>query len=105
MPLPISVAPANGFLGTFGGGTPNQKAVAYSLDHLDMNSDSANLLINLIARPLSSIPAALDLIAPEEYGTASEISRSAARMTATMCGKSPGPGSHISAPVGSCAVP
>ena len=62
--------------------TPNQRAVAFALDNLETNGRSARLLSYLDAQPLNKLPAAFDRIAPEEYGTIYEISRSAAKMTA-----------------------
>jgi outer membrane autotransporter protein len=63
--------------------TPNEKAVAFALDHVSKNGRSAKLLNFLDSLPITSLPGAFDRIAPAEYGAIYEISRSAAKMEAT----------------------
>jgi autotransporter-associated beta strand protein len=63
--------------------TPNEKAVAFALDHVSKNGRSAKLLNFLDSLPITSLPGAFDLIAAPEYGAIYEISRATAKMDAT----------------------
>jgi hypothetical protein len=62
--------------------TPNQTAVARTLDVVVNDSGAADLIAFLDTIPVTSLPAAFDLIAPEEIGTIFEITRSAAKAQA-----------------------
>jgi autotransporter-associated beta strand protein len=62
--------------------TPNQRAVAGALDAVVNDSDAVDLIGFLNTLPLTNLPAAFDLIAPEEIGAIFEITRSAAKVQA-----------------------
>ena len=62
--------------------TPNQTAVARTLDAVVNDAGAADLIAFLDTLPVANLPAAFDLIAPEEIGTIFEITRSAAKAQA-----------------------
>jgi autotransporter-associated beta strand protein len=62
--------------------TPNQLAVAGALDVVVSDVNAADLIGFLNTLPTGNLPAAFDLIAPEEFGAIFEIARSAAKMQA-----------------------
>jgi autotransporter-associated beta strand protein len=63
--------------------TPNERAVAAALDNVVSNAKSNRVLNYLEALPLKSLPAAFARIAPEEYGTAYQLSSAGAKMQTT----------------------
>ena len=62
--------------------TPNQAAAAGALDVVVTERGAAELVAFLNTQQTTSLPAAFEIIAPEEIGAIFEISRSAAKMQA-----------------------